>query len=612
MSPDIWAVLGIEPTQDVTAIRRAYAAALKRTRPEDDPAGFAQLRQVYEFALMLARAGAQKAAVSESDAVPESAPAAASGPDGTLVSAPVVALEPGDGPVSAPAAAPGPDAMPVPTPAAASVPAVAPAPQPAFSAVPAEVEHLRLAFQALRHAAMASPPTDPQTLQALLRACLTSPALEILTVQLEFEPVMVQFLLQTLPATQCLLEPVIQQWKWRERLHTRVGPGIATLLANADNLRALERLQKASPATRRALTDKPQPLWLWFNIVFFNLHRRVQKALGQFRPGTLDIFDPRALEWWTRFRTEPHLRPMLLRATVMLMLVGALWGGTKASWEYPGWVIVGMLGGAVVGLAIAGLWLEMVELARYRYRESRRKGASGLRRLGWAPASVAACFLATLGSGTLNDTFFALLLSRILLSWIIPVAPGFADFRVPPMKRVWALVVVNLPLLIWWVALMGDSTSAPTLPMSIVFAATLLAFALGQSLLWSAFLQGLSVEVRQRVRWVILGLALGALALARTTHPDPFGSRVLLMALVGITLAHRTPTGNLTLRQVKVVHYVCSVAFGFYLVPALVDDKSAAVLSLGGVVTMVGVVVRTALGIYNDRQSVRDEVPTIA
>jgi tetratricopeptide (TPR) repeat protein len=52
---DPWETLGIGPTSDPRAIKRAYAALLKQRHPEDDPEGFQRLRQAFEAALELAR-----------------------------------------------------------------------------------------------------------------------------------------------------------------------------------------------------------------------------------------------------------------------------------------------------------------------------------------------------------------------------------------------------------------------------------------------------------------------------------------------------------------------------------------------------------------------------
>ncbi|MGL6161442.1 RDD family protein [Microbulbifer sp.] len=51
---DPWALLGIEPSDDVRAIKRAYAKKLKQTRPDEKPQEFQQLHSAYKRALTIA------------------------------------------------------------------------------------------------------------------------------------------------------------------------------------------------------------------------------------------------------------------------------------------------------------------------------------------------------------------------------------------------------------------------------------------------------------------------------------------------------------------------------------------------------------------------------
>lgn len=54
---NIWQILGIDPTDDVAQIRRAYAQKLKLHRPDSDPQGYQQLREAFEQAKALAESG---------------------------------------------------------------------------------------------------------------------------------------------------------------------------------------------------------------------------------------------------------------------------------------------------------------------------------------------------------------------------------------------------------------------------------------------------------------------------------------------------------------------------------------------------------------------------
>nr|WP_325230917.1 hypothetical protein [uncultured Oscillibacter sp.] len=67
----IWTALGLEPTKDVSAIKRAYAEKAKTCHPEENPEGFLQLRRAYQEALSFAGDGEKAPAPPPSPEEPE-------------------------------------------------------------------------------------------------------------------------------------------------------------------------------------------------------------------------------------------------------------------------------------------------------------------------------------------------------------------------------------------------------------------------------------------------------------------------------------------------------------------------------------------------------------
>ncbi|WP_439292021.1 MULTISPECIES: hypothetical protein [Rahnella] len=64
-NPHLWSVLDIEPTDDLSIIKRAYARKLKTTRPDQDPEGYQRLREAFEQAKGYAARSLQSDVVTE-------------------------------------------------------------------------------------------------------------------------------------------------------------------------------------------------------------------------------------------------------------------------------------------------------------------------------------------------------------------------------------------------------------------------------------------------------------------------------------------------------------------------------------------------------------------
>jgi len=89
-----WARLGIEPTTDLAAIKKAYAIKLRTTRPDDDAEAYQALRGAYERAQNWAKWQQQEAAEEAPAAVEPEAAAAAPAPAEPVPAPPVESAPP--------------------------------------------------------------------------------------------------------------------------------------------------------------------------------------------------------------------------------------------------------------------------------------------------------------------------------------------------------------------------------------------------------------------------------------------------------------------------------------------------------------------------------------
>jgi hypothetical protein len=231
----VWDTLGVEPTQDTSVIRRAYARLLKATHPEDDGEGFKRLRAAYEAALRSL----------SSDVWPPADVATA------------WSIEPLDAPTEREAS---PEAATLPEPSVAVL-------SPGKAHIVLAGEHdVRAEYdRALRRLAeqlRAESAVSPEQLLDTQRAVLESPALDSISIHLEAEVRLSQMIAATLPRSDVLVAAAVARFGWRPSQAFDVDPGIAAIVARHELLSAMQGVEAAMAELARGL-NAPCPPEAW-------------------------------------------------------------------------------------------------------------------------------------------------------------------------------------------------------------------------------------------------------------------------------------------------------------------------------------------------------------
>lgn len=315
---DPWAVLGIEPTHDATLIRRAYAARLKVTHPEDDPEGFQRLRFAYEWA----RAYSQH--VSESAAPEAEAPVAGAA---ASVATPV-------------AAAPATSIVSVSD--AETIPA-----DPLSRAVDDSLSALAFELRGRKE-------LDPDASVRCLERLLNPAHLERLDLLLRIEPQLAALLDSSAPRSNHLLGRAADRLDWVKRRDERtLAPEARRVVERLVDVRFLDELHAGSATSRsRAWARLHHPgltTERWFSAYLLNLGNipevELIERLDRHHPDLLNSLDEENVAWWRRFVTRPRVSPMAMLLGAMVSVFAGL--SLYAHFDRQGsieWYIAGVAG----------------------------------------------------------------------------------------------------------------------------------------------------------------------------------------------------------------------------------------------------------------------------
>ncbi len=532
----IWTTLGIARTGDRNLIRRAYAAKLKATNPEDDPEGFKALREAYERALQQAGTVARIPGVAvrqiEAGVPDEPEPQPSPPPEPSPVPAQPVA----GGTVPDVSDTPSRDSGPV-------VPGVVRTrPDPAFI-------HARRDLEALLKPASNG---DDDARRDALKTLFACPDLESIDTREETEGWLLRLIVFNAPRSDVLIGPARKYFGWNEdaidwpRRRDNGAPLKQRLFARERDVAYLALL--ASPrsphhAAYKVLSRPPEPEILWTRVFppanpkeIGNLLRDIRHE----RPHLEGELDAEAVALWKKRGERPRLEGNnLLVALVALPALASL-----AAFRLLPPIDSETMAMIAFALILPTLWTVGWCVRTYLYVLPRRRwrqgeGAPPWMAYGWGPALLGV-FVIGAGPPTLWLAGVQLVLALAVAWWAMVV--GEPDRR--PGKTPWQLRLLGATgsLIPWWLfAMRGLPGPESKVMMTIACAAAVPVFGYGWIPLnarWSQLSRGL-----RRKGLVGLAATCGmALAFNWIVLGAPEWQPLAFALTAGFLLLHKVPT----------------------------------------------------------------------
>ena len=573
---DIWDTLELAPTDDTAAIRRAYAAKLKRTNPEDDPQGFQQLRQAFEAALVqpayLFETGPELAENGDEDADLYDFDVYAQPAQPEFGYTPADA-EPGRSPWEA-------------------------------AAEEGEQARLREGFAALHRGLEAGAPVDEP-----LREILSAAALDQVAVQDQVERHLASVILYYGASADGIIAPVIQRFGWDQRVDdVDLHYDIQSVLQRAATLRFGQELEGGRhplSAAYRVLRSPPTPLRYRWSILTRRLDKAVGALLAQVRHDHWDLedqFDAGALAWWDRHLGRPRLFVPLLRLGLVLApIYAALVALAAAYTETPvGAALAGLQGlGAALGVFALLVAVKFGALDWPAHLWRRRWGWSAplWARAGWVPLALAPLIACLAPANSVPAWAFAVA-ALIACCWAALARGG--DVTAPRDER-WLLrlrdgMILNAPLLFWWLWIERAAPDPRWTQVGGAVSWAVLSFGLGGRILTDLWL----VRTAARTRMLVAAAFAAASGVLVYLFVSPEGPGLLgpelAVGFAALLLLHRVFVRGLPQESVKGLRIIVGINFvvllaanGRRLVDSATPEPFALILGaalLGGVCAM--------------------------
>lgn len=322
----VWHILGIEPTGEERAIKRAYARKLKATRPEDDPAAFQRLRDAYESVLAMLRQEAYFQAQQEEAVTPALA----------------------DAPIAVDAAALVDAAVVVDTPAAIDTPPAQDAPAPTGTPVVATVDPIRQARQLWTECLAL--PLQVQPRRRLARAMAREEMLD-LRVRDAFELCALQYCAGSACPDE-LRQAIADHFKWEDdpsyierRLPHQAWETLARLRAGRSYQQLFAQSSTSSEARMLLATGTSRERHFDLGGRFTRAMQRLIADIRSYHPELLEFkLDREVFETWER-RVEGR-RYFFSTALASLFAGLVLWSVSAqllAQFDYPHAALVNFL-----------------------------------------------------------------------------------------------------------------------------------------------------------------------------------------------------------------------------------------------------------------------------